>query len=311
MFPPQEEADRTVFVGNLEARVREEILYELFLQAGPLTKVTICKDREGKPKTFGFVCFKHPESVSYAIALLNGIRLYGRPINVQYRFGSSRSSEPANQSFENCIKINSHSYRNEEVVGRTSFPMQFFPINTAALPQGYFFFQKMQWPAYNPALQLPYYEMAASLPNSTAASSSLNCVPDLEAGPSSYERTHQQPSDPDLYQTNKRKRQKQTSDSDSSTENKRGNEYSQKFRKLFGSRRMQELDLDFMEEGSWGFEDAVSLDKVIQQVQMVSLLPGLKLPSKRYLRQLDSHLPGLRINLLSNRKPLLRRIYSA
>ena len=32
MLPAQEEADRTVFVGNLEARVREEILYELFLQ---------------------------------------------------------------------------------------------------------------------------------------------------------------------------------------------------------------------------------------------------------------------------------------
>ncbi|XP_032208393.1 splicing regulator RBM11 isoform X2 [Mustela erminea] len=236
MFPAQEEADRTVFVGNLEARVREEILYELFLQAGPLTKVTICKDRDGKPKTFGFVCFKHPESVSYAIALLNGIRLYGRPINVQYRFGSSRSSEPANQSFESCVKINSHSYRNEEIVGRSSIPMQFFPINSAALPQEYFFFQKM-WPAYNPALQLPYYEMAAPLPNSTSAASSLNCAPDLEAGPSSYEWTHQQPSDPDLYQTNKRKRQKQTSDSDSSTENKRGNEYSQKFRKCKKKKR--------------------------------------------------------------------------
>ncbi|EAX10060.1 RNA binding motif protein 11, isoform CRA_a [Homo sapiens] len=36
MFPAQEEADRTVFVGNLEARVREEILYELFLQVPSL-----------------------------------------------------------------------------------------------------------------------------------------------------------------------------------------------------------------------------------------------------------------------------------
>uniref|UniRef100_A0A8B9QFJ1 Splicing regulator RBM11 n=1 Tax=Apteryx owenii TaxID=8824 RepID=A0A8B9QFJ1_APTOW len=81
------EADRTLFVGNLESRVREEILYELFLQAGPLIKVTICKDKEGKPKSFGFVCFKHTESVPYAIALLNGIRLYGRPIKVQYRLG--------------------------------------------------------------------------------------------------------------------------------------------------------------------------------------------------------------------------------
>nr|XP_012641484.1 splicing regulator RBM11 isoform X1 [Microcebus murinus] len=237
MFPAQEEADRTVFVGNLEARVREEILYELFLQAGPLTKVTICKDREGKPKSFGFVCFKHPESVSYAIALLNGIRLYGRPINVQYRFGSSRSCEPANQSFESCVKINSQSYRNEEMVGRSSFPMQFFPINNTALPQEYFFFQKMQWHAYNPVLQLPYYEMTAPLPNSTSVSSSQNHVPDLEAGPSSYEWTHQQPSDSDLYQVNKRKRQKQTSDSDSSTENNRGNEYSQKFRKCKKKKR--------------------------------------------------------------------------
>ncbi|XP_024413964.2 splicing regulator RBM11 [Desmodus rotundus] len=235
MFPAVEEADRTVFVGNLEARVREEILYELFLQAGPLTKVTICKDREGKPKSFGFVCFKHPESVSYAIALLNGIRLYGRPIHVQYRFGSSRSSEPANQSFESCVKINSHSYRNEEVLGRSSFPVQFFPTINSALPQEYFFFPKMQWHAYNPALQLPYCEMTAPLPNSTSVPS-LNHVPDLEAGPSSYEWTHQQPRDSDLYQMNKRKRQKQTSDSDSSTENNRG-EYRQKFQKCKKKKR--------------------------------------------------------------------------
>ncbi|XP_040836792.1 splicing regulator RBM11 isoform X2 [Ochotona curzoniae] len=230
MFPAQEEADRTVFVGNLEARVREEILYELFLQAGPLTKVTICKDREGKPKSFGFVCFKHRESVSYAIALLNGIRLYGRPINVQYRFGSSRSSEPANQSFENCAKICSHSYRSEETLGRSSFPVPFFPISNAAVSQEPVFFQKMQWYAHSPVPQLPYYEMTAPLSSTASVSSSLDHAADLEAGPSSYEWTHQQPSDSDLYQMNKRKRQKQTSDSDSSTEN-RGSEYSQKFRK--------------------------------------------------------------------------------
>ncbi|XP_006889875.1 PREDICTED: splicing regulator RBM11 [Elephantulus edwardii] len=246
MFPAQEEADRTVFVGNLEARVREEILYELFLQAGPLTKVTICKDREGKPKTFGFVCFKHPESVPYSIALLNGIRLYGRPINVQYRFGSSRSSEPASQSFESCVKINSYSYRNEEVVGRSSVPTQFISTNNVVLPQEYLFPPKMvnnilnfipqQWNAYNPMLQLPYYEMTVPLPNNTSLSS-LNPVTELEAGPSSYEWTHQQQNDSDPYQMNKRKRQKQTSDSDSSTENNIGNEYIQKFQKYKKKKR--------------------------------------------------------------------------
>ncbi|XP_034371201.1 splicing regulator RBM11 isoform X2 [Arvicanthis niloticus] len=236
MFPAQEEADRTVFVGNLEARVREEILYELFLQAGPLTKVTLCKDRDGKPKSFGFVCFKHPESVSYAIALLNGIRLYGRPINVQYRFGSSRSSEPAIQSFESCAKINSHSFRNDEMVVRPSFPMPFFPITGAALPQEYFFFQKM-WPAHSPVLPPPFYEMSAPLPNSTPGSCSLNHAPDLEAGPSSHEWTHQPPSDSDLYPRNKRKRQRPDSDSDSSSEDKRGSEGSQKCRKYKKKKR--------------------------------------------------------------------------
>ncbi|XP_054556334.1 splicing regulator RBM11-like isoform X2 [Talpa occidentalis] len=177
-------------------------ILEGFAKAGPLTKVTICKDREGKPKSFGFVCFKHPESVSYAIALLNGIRLYGRPIYVQYRFGSSHSPEPANQSFQSCIKINSQSYRNEEVVGRYPVPMQFFPLNNAALPQVYFF--QKTWHTFNPVLQLPYYEMTAPLPNSTSVASSLNPVQDQEAGPSSYEWTYQQPSDSDLYQTNKK-----------------------------------------------------------------------------------------------------------
>lgn len=56
----------------------------IFFQAGPLTKVMICEDKEGKTKSFGYVCFKHKVSVPYAKALLDGIRLYGRPITVQY-----------------------------------------------------------------------------------------------------------------------------------------------------------------------------------------------------------------------------------
>ncbi|XP_073524340.1 splicing regulator RBM11 [Phyllobates terribilis] len=96
MLRRQEETDRTIFVGNLDCNVKEEILYELFLQAGPLTKVTIAKDKDGNLKSFGFVCFKHTESVPYAISLLNGIRLFGRPIKLHYRFGSSYSDDASN-----------------------------------------------------------------------------------------------------------------------------------------------------------------------------------------------------------------------
>ncbi|NXP10653.1 RBM11 regulator, partial [Thinocorus orbignyianus] len=162
-----EEADRTLFVGNLESRVREEILYELFLQAGPLTKVTICKDKEGKPKSFGFVCFKHKESVPYAIALLNGIRLYGRPIKVQYRFGSSHSSElnSPTHAFENYIDLYSPSYRYQEPYGNPSCPVTPFPMNNS-LPHEYSGFQKMPYTVQSPmSQQFPYYQVTPPLPS--------------------------------------------------------------------------------------------------------------------------------------------------
>ncbi|KAM9320371.1 splicing regulator RBM11 [Gastrophryne carolinensis] len=100
MCSRQDEADRTLYAGNLDHRVREETLYELFLQAGPLKKVTITRDKDGNSRSFGFVCFQHTESVPYAIALLNGIRLLGRPIKLQYRTGSSHSSSESDNVFQ-------------------------------------------------------------------------------------------------------------------------------------------------------------------------------------------------------------------
>lgn len=47
----------------------------------------------------------------------------------------------------------------------------------------------MQGHAYNPMLQLPYHEMTVPLPKAHPWPLSI-CVPDLEAGPSSWEWTH-------------------------------------------------------------------------------------------------------------------------
>ncbi|XP_067166228.1 RNA-binding protein 7 [Apteryx mantelli] len=92
------EADRTLFVGNLDPKVTEELIFELFHQAGPVIKVKIPKDRDGKPKQFAFVNFKHEESVPYGMSLLNGIKLFGRPIKIQFRSGSSHASHEGNLS---------------------------------------------------------------------------------------------------------------------------------------------------------------------------------------------------------------------
>jgi len=94
-----ERDERCVFVGNLESRVTEEILWELFLQAGPLEAVHIPKDKEtGRQKSYGFVSFSHEVSAPYAIRLMDGIPLYGRPISVNHAGQNSNSNSPGNQS---------------------------------------------------------------------------------------------------------------------------------------------------------------------------------------------------------------------
>ncbi|XP_073473150.1 splicing regulator RBM11 [Aquarana catesbeiana] len=145
MLKRQAEADRTLWVGNLDYKVKEEILYELFLQAGPLRRVTVITDKEGNSKSFGFVCFQHTESVPYAIALLNGIRLYGRPIKLQYRTGSSLSSESDSvfQGPENSFARIPPDYGMPVSGGNFESSNPAPPVNSSFFSQAYAYFQGM------------------------------------------------------------------------------------------------------------------------------------------------------------------------
>jgi len=79
-----EEQLRTLWVGSLHCDVDEEILYELFQNAGPLESIKIPKDRETKKqRNFGFVVFQHECSVKYAYDLLNNTQLFGNKIRLQ------------------------------------------------------------------------------------------------------------------------------------------------------------------------------------------------------------------------------------
>lgn len=70
----------TIYCGNLHSDVTEELLYELFLQAGPLKNVNIPKE-----KNFGFVEYEHECSVDYAIRLFQGTALFGQELQLKYR----------------------------------------------------------------------------------------------------------------------------------------------------------------------------------------------------------------------------------
>ncbi|XP_077233293.1 uncharacterized protein LOC143875583 [Tasmannia lanceolata] len=75
--------DATAYVGNLDAQVTEELLWELFVQAGPVVNVYVPKDRvTNLHQGYGFVEFRSEEDADYAIKTLNMIKLYGKPIRV-------------------------------------------------------------------------------------------------------------------------------------------------------------------------------------------------------------------------------------
>ena len=54
-------------------KITKELIKELFVQAGPVVNVVLRPDH-------CFVEFVHKESVSYAIALMHGVHLFGREV---------------------------------------------------------------------------------------------------------------------------------------------------------------------------------------------------------------------------------------
>nr|ALG65079.1 RBM11 [Apis cerana cerana]ALG65080.1 RBM11 [Apis cerana cerana] len=98
-----DEEMRTLWCGNLSEKVTEEILYELFLQGGPVQRVTIPKDRDGKQRTYGFVTYKHINSVLYALELFDGTSLFNRPLNMSPR---KNALSQINNSQDNFVHLN-------------------------------------------------------------------------------------------------------------------------------------------------------------------------------------------------------------
>ena len=79
----QRNQEATVYIGNLEEKVTDELLWELMLQCGPVVNVHMPKDKvTGKHQGYGFVEFRGEEDAEYAIKIMNMVKMYGKPIKV-------------------------------------------------------------------------------------------------------------------------------------------------------------------------------------------------------------------------------------
>lgn len=71
-----------VFIKNFGEELMDESLHEMFAEFGEITSCRVMSDETGKPKGFGFVCFKQPESAEAATNALNGKDINGKILYV-------------------------------------------------------------------------------------------------------------------------------------------------------------------------------------------------------------------------------------
>lgn len=72
-----------MYIGNLDERVADALVWELMLQAGRIVNVHLPKDRVTQThQGYGFVEFISEEDAEYAARIMNQVRLYGKPIRV-------------------------------------------------------------------------------------------------------------------------------------------------------------------------------------------------------------------------------------
>lgn len=88
-----QDKDSTLYIGNLDERCTDALIWELMLQAGPIINVHLPKDRVTQShQGYGFVEFGSEEDADYAAKIMNQIRLWGKPIRVNKASADKRSA---------------------------------------------------------------------------------------------------------------------------------------------------------------------------------------------------------------------------
>lgn len=71
---------RTIKISNLyDQRINEELLYELFLQAGPINSITMPMGPNGR-RTMAIIEYTHESAVPFAMFIFEGTELYDSPL---------------------------------------------------------------------------------------------------------------------------------------------------------------------------------------------------------------------------------------
>ncbi|KAK9134146.1 hypothetical protein Syun_013476 [Stephania yunnanensis] len=83
----------TVYVGNLDEKVSDRVLYEILIQAGRIVDLHVPRDREtNRPKGYAFAEYETEEIANYAVRLFSGLVIL---FNKTLKFAISGQDRPS------------------------------------------------------------------------------------------------------------------------------------------------------------------------------------------------------------------------
>jgi splicing factor 3B subunit 4 len=84
--------DATIYIGGLDEKTTDSLIWELMLQVGPVVSVHLPKDRVSQThQGYGFCEFQTEEDADYAVKIMNQIKLFGKPIRVNKASADKRA----------------------------------------------------------------------------------------------------------------------------------------------------------------------------------------------------------------------------
>lgn len=87
-------AEATIYVGNLDLKIDDEVLFELMVQCGPVANVHLPRDKiTNTHQGYGFVEFKNEEDADYCLKVMNMIRIFGKPIRCNKSSQDKKTNE--------------------------------------------------------------------------------------------------------------------------------------------------------------------------------------------------------------------------
>ncbi|XP_023523853.1 splicing factor 3B subunit 4-like isoform X2 [Cucurbita pepo subsp. pepo] len=86
----------TIYIGNLDERVSDRVLYDILIQAGRVVDLHIPRDKEsGRPRGYAFAEYENEEITNYAVKLFSGlVTLHNRTL----KFAVSGQDKPSPSS---------------------------------------------------------------------------------------------------------------------------------------------------------------------------------------------------------------------